>query len=135
MRPRRCIPSPQMKLTRHFAERTILILQPARRVDAILLENLPRKIRAARWIAGILILCSIGGLSSAQTETQTQSKAPAEPSSQTSPNILPSLQLNEDDALRHLNQVISWYRHSTTSLQGVGLPTDAIYKDNAQSLG
>jgi len=48
---------------------------------------------------------------------------------------LPPIQLNGDAALHHLNQVISWYRHSTTGIQTVGLPSDAIYQDNAQSLG
>ena len=60
-------------------------------------------------------------------------KAPAQPISQASPNGLPPLQLDGDAALHHLNQVIRWYR-STTAIQSVGLPSDAIYQDNMQSL-
>ena len=37
--------------------------------------------------------------------------------------------------LAHLNQLISWYRHSTTGIQSVGLPSDAIYQDNTRTLG
>ena len=33
------------------------------------------------------------------------------------------------------NQVIGWYRHSTTGIRDVGLPSDAIYQDNATALG
>jgi len=48
---------------------------------------------------------------------------------------MPPVQLDGDAALHHLNEVISWYRHSTTEIRSVGLPSDAIYQDNAQSLG
>jgi small-conductance mechanosensitive channel len=66
----------------------------------------------------------------------TQPAKPASQSaSQPSPNNLPPLQLGGPEALHHLNQVISWYRHVTTGIQAVGLPTDAIYQDNTQSLG
>ena len=46
---------------------------------------------------------------------------------------MPPIQLDGDAALHHLNQVIRWYR-STTGIQSVGLPSDAIYQDNMQSL-
>ena len=66
------------------------------------------------------------------------SKGPAktapQPSVQTAASSLPPMQLDSAAALHHLNQVISWYRHSTTGIQSVGLPSDAIYQDNAQSL-
>ncbi|HEV8047600.1 MAG TPA: hypothetical protein VGP35_07715, partial [Terriglobales bacterium] len=61
-------------------------------------------------------------------------KTPGPQSSQTSPNSLPPMQLDGAAVLNHLNQVISWYRHSTTGVQSVGLSSDAIYQDNAQSL-
>src|ERR1700683_4372676 len=64
-----------------------------------------------------------------------QPKIPVQQSSQSSPNILPAVQLDSAAALHHLNQIISWYRHATTGIQSVGLPSDAIYQDNAQSLG
>jgi small-conductance mechanosensitive channel len=69
------------------------------------------------------------------------SKAPPPPkntapsSSQIPPNSLPPIQLDGAAVLYHLNQLISWYRHSTGSIQSVGLPSDAIYQDNARSLG
>jgi small-conductance mechanosensitive channel len=61
-------------------------------------------------------------------------KTPGQESSQTSPNSLPPMQLDGAAVLHHLNQVISWYRHSTTGVQPVGLSSDAIYQDNAQNL-
>jgi small-conductance mechanosensitive channel len=54
--------------------------------------------------------------------------------SQTSANPLPPVQLDGSAAVHHLNQLISWYRHSTTGIQMVGLPSDAIYQDNTQAL-
>jgi small-conductance mechanosensitive channel len=48
---------------------------------------------------------------------------------------LPPLQLDGNAALHHLNQVISWYRHATTGIRPVGLPSDAIYQDNTRTLG
>jgi small-conductance mechanosensitive channel len=43
--------------------------------------------------------------------------------------------LDRDAILNHLNAVITWYRDSTGKVQAPGLPSDAIYEDNAQSLG
>lgn len=37
--------------------------------------------------------------------------------------------------LHHLNQVVGWYRHATTGIHDVGLPSDTIYEDNAKTLG
>ena len=45
---------------------------------------------------------------------------------------LPSL--NPDMILGHLNQVITWYRDATSKVQPPGLPSDALYQDNAQGL-
>ncbi len=71
----------------------------------------------------------------AQDARQSQpQKVPAQEKSQPTPNSLPPAQLDGQAALHHLNQLISWYRHSTSGIQTVGLPTDAIYQDNAQSL-
>jgi len=90
-------------------------------------------------IVGIVALCLSGGVvSGAQAQSQGL-KAPVQPSVQSSSptpaNALPTIQLDGDAALHHLNQVIAWYRHSTTGIQSVGLPSDAIYQDNTQSLG
>lgn len=42
--------------------------------------------------------------------------------------------ISEDQILRHLNSVITWYRNNKTQVQAVGLPTDAIYQTNANSI-
>jgi small-conductance mechanosensitive channel len=42
--------------------------------------------------------------------------------------------LDRDALLGHLNAVINWYRDATSKVQTVGLPSDAIYQDNAQNL-
>jgi small-conductance mechanosensitive channel len=44
-------------------------------------------------------------------------------------------QLNRAAILGHLNAVITWYRDSANKVHAVGLPSDAIYEDNARSLG
>ncbi len=36
--------------------------------------------------------------------------------------------------LRHLNAVVSWYRHITTDIQMLGLPSEVLYQDQAQDL-
>src|ERR1700683_2720886 len=43
-------------------------------------------------------------------------------------------QLDRDAILHHLNTVITWYRDATTKIKPVGLPSDAIYQDNARNL-
>jgi hypothetical protein len=43
-------------------------------------------------------------------------------------------ELRGDAILDHLNQVIDWYRHALTRVQTVGLPSDAMYQFNAQSM-
>ncbi len=90
--------------------------------------------RAGRWITAIIASYLLGGVAS-WGQHSPQPQAPTQPSSQASVLTLPPVQFNGDAALHHLNQVISWYRHSTTGIQSVGLPSDAIYQDNDQSLG
>jgi small-conductance mechanosensitive channel len=92
--------------------------------------------RAGKRIV-VIALAFIGGLFLwAQDSKLTQPpSALAAPVSPTSPNILPPIQLDESSVLSHLNQLINWYRHSTTGIQPVGLPSDAIYQDNAKTLG
>ena len=43
-------------------------------------------------------------------------------------------QLDRDAVLGHLNAAINWYQNSTSKVQTVGLPSDAIYQHNAQTL-
>jgi small-conductance mechanosensitive channel len=42
--------------------------------------------------------------------------------------------VDRDAILSHLNAVISWYRDSSSKVQSVGLPSDAIYQDTSQNL-
>jgi len=65
----------------------------------------------------------------------TPGNPPPEQNTPNSAAALPPLQVDGSAALHHLNQIISWYRHSTTNMQSVGLPSDAIYQDNTKSLG
>lgn len=77
----------------------------------------------------------LGFLAWAQTPNQPKpSQVPEQKTSQPS-SALPPLQLDANAVLHHLNQVISWYRHVTTGIRDVGLPSDAIYQDNTKSLG
>jgi len=86
------------------------------------------------WIAGITspsLMAAV--LLWAQPSTPPHpSGEPTAQSSQPSTNTLPPIQLDGDAAVEHLNQVISWYHHSTSGLQSVGLPSEAIYQDNMQ---
>jgi small-conductance mechanosensitive channel len=43
-------------------------------------------------------------------------------------------QLDRDAILHHLNAVITWYRDAISKVKSVGLPSDAIYQENARSL-
>jgi len=83
----------------------------------------------ALCLAGVLVLWA----QNSQPTPQPKAAVPQNP--QSSPNILPPIQLDSAAALHHLNQIISWYRHATTGIQSVGLPSDAIYQDNSQTLG
>jgi len=92
--------------------------------------------RSGKRIAGIIaLLVMVGFFLWAQNSKPPQSKGTAPPSSPTSQSTLPPIQLDGSAVLSHLNQVINWYRHSTTGIQPVGMPSDAIYQDNAKSLG
>ena len=84
-----------------------------------------------------LLFFLVAGLTTAQNSKQAPSEKmnPLAQSSPSSTSHLPSLSLDGSLALHHLNQTISWYRHSTTGIQSVGLPTDAIYQDNTRSFG
>jgi hypothetical protein len=48
---------------------------------------------------------------------------------------LAPLQFDSNAPVHHLNQVINWYRHATTGVPSVGLPSDTIYQDNTNNLG
>ncbi|HEV2469328.1 MAG TPA: mechanosensitive ion channel protein MscS [Candidatus Sulfotelmatobacter sp.] len=93
-----------------------------------------------RTMGAIVVLCAIAFLLGAQNSKQGSakpqpSKAPPQQNAQPSSNPLPPLQLDGNAALHNLNQVISWYRHATTEVRPVGLPSDTIYEENTKSLG
>ena len=91
-------------------------------------------LRFRRFARVCALLLVIGALSAAQDGKPAAQTPPAQPPSN-SASSLPPLQLDTNAALHHLNQVISWYRHATTGIRDVGLPSDAIYQDNAKTLG
>src|SRR5947209_7042305 len=82
---------------------------------------------------GFLLLIGFASSQNANP-AKPQSVTPQQQSAQPV-STLPPLRLDGNAALHHLNQVISWYRHSTTGVRDVGLPSDAIYQDNAKALG
>jgi small-conductance mechanosensitive channel len=78
----------------------------------------------------------LGGLllSAQDSKPQQPATAPAAPPA-SSTNLLPPVTFDSNATLHHLNQVISWYRHATTGVQSVGLPSDTIYQENTRNLG
>lgn len=96
-----------------------------------LATNLRRRVRptaALIALAGALVLLAQNSKPSQPVSGQASSNAKG------SPSALPQIPLNDSAVLQHLNQLIRWYRQSTTSVQSVGLPSDAIYQDNAKTL-
>lgn len=90
-------------------------------------------------VASLLALVLAGCAESvvwAQKSGQTPPQnASVQQTSENPTNNLPPLQLNGNAALHHLNSVVSWYRHSTSDIQPVGLPTDTIFQENVKNLG
>jgi small-conductance mechanosensitive channel len=78
---------------------------------------------------------SAGAQSAPSKTTPAAQNAKSSPISSVQPTPLPPLQLDGDAILHNLNQIISWYRHATTGVQSVGLPSDTIYQDNTKNLG
>jgi len=71
----------------------------------------------------------------AQKADQPKTSPAQKQQNSAAPSNLPPLQLDGNAALYHLDQIVSWYRHLTTGVRDVGLPSDAIYQDNAKNLG
>jgi small-conductance mechanosensitive channel len=92
---------------------------------------------ASSRAAKIAALCAMSALMlAAQTAKAPEpQKTPAESSAPAPAKLLPPVQLDGQATLHHLNQIINWYRHCTTGLQPVGMPSDTIYQDNTISLG
>jgi small-conductance mechanosensitive channel len=63
-----------------------------------------------------------------------QSTAPAPASSTPVVPPIPDMAGRGDLILKHLNSVITWYHNVGEQLPTVGLPTDAIFQNNARSL-
>ena len=92
--------------------------------------------RTLSWALAIPALVAMSATAPpAQNPKQSPPPAAAQSNVPAPSNPLPPVQLDGDAALHHLNQVIGWYRHSTTGIQSVGLPSDSTYQDNTQSLG
>lgn len=85
--------------------------------------------------------CALGFLlvSGVLAWAQDSKKKPSENGSATqppsNPSPLPPVQFDSNAALQHVNQVINWYRHATTGVASIGLPSDTIYEDNTRDLG
>ncbi len=94
-------------------------------------------LRGGARIVGLIFVAVISAvvLCAQNTASSQPLKIAAPPNSQTSAHTLPPIELDGSAVLAHLNQLISWYRHSTTGIQSVGLPSDAIYQDNTKTLG
>ena len=92
--------------------------------------------RTANCLVGTITPLLIGGvvLWAQQSQPLHPPGTPTQQSSPPSTNPLPPVQLETDATLHHLNRVISWYRHCS-SIQPIGLPSDAIYQDNTQDFG
>ena len=91
--------------------------------------------RSAKWSIGIATPAFLAFvlISLALFWGQTSPSSPPPPQSSQSPALAP-LHLDGDAALHHLSQLINWYHRATTGIQIVGMPSDAIYQENSQSL-
>jgi small-conductance mechanosensitive channel len=99
-----------------------------------LTANWVHEAKQAIGLVASLLICTL--VLCAQTLNPPQPpQTSLAPNSQTASSTLPPIQIDQAAILSHLNQIISWYRHSTTSVQSVGQPSDAIYQDNAKTLG
>ena len=99
-------------------------------MKAAIRKTATNRLRSLTAVACLLLAATfqseIFAQQSAASEVVT-SQVPAVPS-------LPSMPGRSDLILRHLNEVITWYRNIGNQLPTVGLPTDAIYQNNARLL-
>jgi hypothetical protein len=111
------------------------------RERADLLKVTSRSLRSPWWQTGwtiAIVAAALIGVAvlSGQNAGPAPPAAPApQQNTQAAPSVLVPVAVDGSSALHHLNRIISWYRHATTGIHSVGLPSDAIYQDNAQSLG
>jgi small-conductance mechanosensitive channel len=93
--------------------------------------------RIVTWAVVIPVCLLMSGYIACEAQEQKTSNQP--PARAQSPPLpasnLPPLKLDGDAVLHHLNQVVRWYRQMATGIRDVGLPSDAIYQDNAKALG
>lgn len=102
-------------------------------LKTLLLRSRKPIARPAVAYSGFLFLVAIFPFAQNADQKRTPPAAPTQNSQPQS--SLPALQLDGNAALHHLNQVINWYRHCTTGVRDVGLPSDAIYLDDSKTLG
>ncbi|MGC1163178.1 MAG: hypothetical protein WA881_13795, partial [Candidatus Sulfotelmatobacter sp.] len=69
------------------------------------------------WLPLVSMLALWGQTAKQPKPAKTPVQQSSQTGSQTSANPLPPVQLDGSAALHHLNQIISWYRHSTTGIQ------------------
>ena len=60
--------------------------------------------------------------------------APAARAAKAAESAPPAAALDAATTLRHLNLVVAWYRHATADIPALGLPSEAIYQEQAQTL-
>jgi small-conductance mechanosensitive channel len=102
------------------------------------MRNVHRK-RLPFPVEWFFLVLALSLLSWSQNSKKTPASKPAStaavPAAAQNAAALPAVHLDSQAALHHLNAVISWYRHATTEIASVGLPSDTIYQDNLKSLG
>src|SRR5208282_4401758 len=84
-----------------------------------------------------LVAVCLGAVTLSWAQNSKPASPPAhapKPASQAAANPLPPVQIDGGAVLHQLNELISWYRHATTGIPSVGMPSDAIYQDNAQNI-
>ncbi len=87
--------------------------------------------KPAGLAACLLITLSVWGQAPQPAEKPAPGGAPAAaaPASPGAPAAL-----DGPAALRHLNMAVAWYRHVVSDIQPLGLPSEVIYQEQAQSL-
>src|SRR5215472_5147334 len=129
-----------LDISRHRKYHILICAQGMRAARAIVRHGYSR---LNWWITCLLVIGALSWAQDGKQSTQKQANPPApNPSSSQTPSSpqtpspsLPPLQLDGNAALHHLNQVVNWYRHVTTGVHDTGLPSDAIYENDAKSLG
>ena len=87
--------------------------------------------RGARKAVGLAVCLLSAALAWGQGAKPVNPPAPAATKAGGAP---PSAALDSPTALRHLNLVVNWYRRASVDIPLLGLPSEAIYQEQAQTL-